>query len=222
MRVLFTAVCAALFVTSPIHAQFTTYANRASFEAQLGATVVDDYSNPDYIFLQTDAAMSSVLNETRYTTTGFTNNNLVFSGFYCAGCNGSYRMDFRSTSVTTDGQGVYGVGFDFFNFGSSAFFPGPLFSAFITFGDATTESILLQSATSTTAFFAVTSTRLIATIHLGLADGGSLQSGSFLQDNLTIGTLGTSSVVPEPGAVLLLAAGLAGLAIAGKARRKRA
>ncbi len=213
MRALLAIAVAATLVSSPAQAQFSTFNNRATFEAQLGTMVIDNY-NTGYGFFQSDAAMSAVRGETRYTSTAFANTNIVFNGFYCAGCNGSYRMDFRSTTVSSGGLGVHGVGFDFFNSESLPY------SAFITFGDGTTTNVQLPSGSSiNNAFFAVTSDRLVASVDIGLANGGTTGDGTFYQDNLTIGN---ATVVPEPSTVVLLAAGLAGLGFAGRARRQRA
>ena len=217
MRALLAIAVAVTLVSSPAQAQFSTYTDRASYEAQLGIMVIDDYSNPNYAFSQSNSAMSAVLGETRYTTTGFLNWNLVPNDYYCAGCNGSFRMDFRNTTVSSGGLGVYGVGFDFSN---DRFFP---YSAYITFGDGTTTNLQLAFASSSNrAFFAVTSDKLVATMDIGLANGGTTQNGSFSQDNLTIGSAGSATVVPEPSTVVLLSAGLAGLAFAGRKRRQRA
>src|SRR5262245_41262332 len=91
----------------------TFWATRAAFVADLDPTktVTDDYSNAGYVFQQSDAAMTAVLNQTAYTATGFANNNIVVGGRYCAGCNGSFRLTFTGTTVGT-AQGVYGVGLD--------------------------------------------------------------------------------------------------------------
>lgn len=217
MRALLAIAVAATLVSSPAQAQFSTYTDRASYEAQLGTTVIDDYSNANYAFSQSNAAMSAVLGETSYTTTAFPNWNLVPNGYYCAGCNGSFRMDFRNTTVSSGGLGVYGVGFDFFNDRTLPY------SAYITFGDGTTTNLQLADATSENrSFFAVTSDKLVATMDIGLAYGETTQAGAFGQDNLTIGAVGGATVVPEPSTVVLLAAGLAGLGFAGRARRQRA
>ncbi|QJR34142.1 PEP-CTERM sorting domain-containing protein [Gemmatimonas groenlandica] len=216
MRALLAIAVAATLVSSPAQAQYSTYTDRASYEAQLGTMVIDDYSNPNYAFLQSNLAMSAVLGETRYTSTAFQNWNLVPNGYYCAGCNGSFRMDFRNTTVSSGGLGVYGVGFDFFNEESLPY------SAYITFGDGTTTNLQLASASNADrGFFGVTSEKLVATVDIGLANGGTTQEGSYGQDNLTIGAMGSSTVVPEPSTVVLLAAGLAGLGFAGRARRQR-
>ena len=220
MRTLVAVAAAAMLFSSPAQAQFLTYSSRASFESQLGMMVVDDYSNSGYQSFQSDAAMNAVRGETRYSSTTFLNWNLVPSGYYCAGCNGSYVMDFQTTSVSSGGLGVYGAGFDFFNSGSL------LQGAFVTFGDGTTANIALPAATySPRSFFGVTSGKLIAKINIGLTSGvavGSSEDASFGQDNLTIGSIGNTTTVPEPSTVVLLAAGLAGLGFAGRARRSRA
>ena len=78
---------------------------------------------------------------------------------------------------------------------------------------------------SRSSFFGVTSGMFIARINIGLPDGvavGSNTYASFSQDNLTIGSMGSATVVPEPSTVVLLSAGLAGLAFAGRKRRQRA
>src|SRR5262245_31844743 len=65
---------------------------------------------------------------------------IAFDGpAYCAGCNGSFILDFRHTSVGTS-KGVYGVGFDFVNDGPPF---GPQYTAFITFGDKSSVNELL-------------------------------------------------------------------------------
>jgi hypothetical protein len=191
---------ALLLIPATSHAASTVYTNRALFESNFTTLVVDDYEDPGYAFNQTDAGMSAVLNETKYTTTGFQDNNLVFiqSGgnhVYCAGCNGSYLLDFITTSVS-DGVGVEGVGFDFINGGL------PLYSAFVEFGDGTTANFSLPQALNPL-FFGIVSDNMIATIHLGLSNGGTTKGGTFTQDNLTVGRM-----VPEPTSIILAAGSL--------------
>lgn len=194
-------VLASLISTATVQgAIHTTYSDRASFEAALGTKIVDDYENAGYVFNQSDAGMTAVLGETAYRTTGFLDHNLIFDSggdqHYCAGCNGSFELDFTATSVS-GANGVFGVGFEFFNAGN------PQYNAFITFGDGTTSNIplaLVSFAAPLTAFFGVTSDDLIQKIHFGLATGGTTTSGSFGLDNLTIGD---SGVVPEPTAFIV-------------------
>ena len=74
---------------------------------------------------------------------------------YCAGCNGSFILDFGHTSIGTS-KGVYGVGFDFVNDGPPLF--SPQYTAFITFGDKSSVNELLPiEFQPQTGFFGVTS-----------------------------------------------------------------
>jgi hypothetical protein len=129
---------AILLLLLPMTANADLITSRADFESSLGTIIVDDYENALYQFLQSDAVMSAVLGETQYNTTGFSDNNIVFGDaggnhYYCAGCNGSFLLDFTNTSVSGAG-GVYGVGFDFFNRIS------PFYNGFVTYGDGSTEN----------------------------------------------------------------------------------
>lgn len=133
--------------------------------------------------------MSAVLGETNYQSTGFNNNNLVFSQFYCAGCNGSFKLDFTSTSLSTT-SGVFGVALDILG---NSFLP---YTAFITFGDNTTSNIALAGVS----FFGITSQSSIKTIDFGLPNGGTTTQGSFVIDNLTIANSATN--VPESTTIL--------------------
>lgn len=214
-------------LTAPASAAPTTYGSRTDLLGALGLTVTDDYSNPGYsssssFTVLSDAQMSAVLGETDYTSTGFVDTNIVFSQTYCAGCNGSFRLSFTTTTVGgTDG--VYGVGFDYNNvptFGESA--PAP-YVAFVTFGDNSTAEYTLStsdffSSPLTPFFFGITAPELIRSIHLGLAGGGATQIGGFALDNLVIGSV--ANAVPEPSTLMLLALGL--LAMLGARRRSRA
>src|SRR5688572_4866464 len=145
-------LCAFLAVPVVAASAPVLYPTRALFEAALGSSVTDPYSAAGYfagdVFdlpfgdRHSDAHMSAVLGETDYTTTGFADNNLIVfqtsgSAAYCAGCNGSFRLTFTSTSVGTS-VGVFGVGFDFGN--SSALTP---YHAFFSFGDGSTQDYLL-------------------------------------------------------------------------------
>jgi hypothetical protein len=55
--------------------------------------------------------MTAVLGATTYQTSGHLDNNIVFgtSTTYCGGCNGSFILDFTSTSIGS-GNGVFGLG----------------------------------------------------------------------------------------------------------------
>ncbi len=185
------------------------FTDRAMFEAQLGTKITDDYSNPGYdlngpdeVDVFSDVEMSSVIGETDYVTTGFSNSNLVLfqttNPGYCAGCNGSFRLGFTTTSIGT-ANGVFGVGFEFTNFGD------PSYTAFVTFGDTSSMNLALPSS-----FFGITSDLAINSIHFGLPDGGPTTEGAFAIDNLT---------VPEPDAWLL---GVTALLVVAALRRIRA
>ncbi len=155
----------------------TYYNNQATFNAAIGTSKTDDDSNPGYVFIQNNAQMSAVFNETDYETTGFQNLNIVNGGFYCAGCNGSFKLIFTTTSVGTP-AGVEAVGptIPVHNMGVPYF-------AYITFGDNTTANIALPAAGS---FWGVSAPERITSIHMGLSGGGATTSGSFGIDNLTI------------------------------------
>lgn len=190
----------------------TFYNNRATFEAALTSMVKDGFDNEGYgqgdvvnqptLDIHSDAHMSAVIGETDYNTTGFTNWNIIYNQpgdpRYCAGCNGSFRLIFTSTSQG-DANGVFGVGFDVEAHSGS-------YVAYITYGDGGTENANVSASGQ---FWGVTTTRKINNIHFGLANGGRRTDGSFGIDDLTIGA-------PEPTTLSLLALG--GLALL---RRRR-
>ncbi len=156
----------------------TYYDDRVTYEADLTASVTDAYSDAGYVFSQNNVVMSAVLGETDYEATGHANTNLVSGARYCAGCNGSFRFTFTSTSVGT-AEGVFGVGIDI-----NANTAGSEYYAYITFADDTTEDIELPAGVS---FWGVTAPELVRSIHFGLSGGLSTTGGYFQMDNLTIG-----------------------------------
>ena len=113
----------------------TYYANLATFQADVTDSVTDTYSSPGYVFSQNNVAMNAVFGESDYVPTGFANTNLVYNApadpRYCAGCNGSFRLLFQTTSVGT-AAGVNGVGVFI-----EAHDLGTPYFAFISFADGT-------------------------------------------------------------------------------------
>lgn len=201
------AILVSVFLTAPVFAS-VIYNDSTIFNAMLGTSVIDDYENSAYGFLQNDATMTSIISETRYTATGFSNLNIVngeTNHLYCAGCNGSFLLDFTSTSVS-GANGVFGVGFNYYNYGA------PLLDAFVTYGNETTEDIVLGLANFS--FWGITSELEIKSIHFGL-NGAATIEGSFAIDNLTIGDV---RPVSEPGTLLLMGLGLIGLSISRRTK----
>jgi hypothetical protein len=156
----------------------TYYNNLGAFQADITDTVTDDYSNPGYVFVQSNAQMSAVLGETDYVSTGHIDNNIVSDGVYCAGCNGSFELSFQTTTVGT-AAGVHGVGMNIV-FSD----PGLPYFAYILFADGTTANLQLPVAGS---FWGVSAPERIERIHFGLSMGGTTQGGAFGIDNLVIG-----------------------------------
>ncbi|HSN54771.1 MAG TPA: hypothetical protein VLT32_08860 [Candidatus Sulfomarinibacteraceae bacterium] len=176
--VLITASAATVGAATP-----TYFSDRPSFEAALTTVVTDDYAPPVYpagFNLYTNAVMSAFLGETDYVSTGWPDLNIHLpNDTYCAGCNGSFRLSFQTTTQTVGGVGVYGAGVDFLDNQ-----PGLPYVAFITFGDGTTADVPLAAGSG---FFGVTAPELVESVHFGLAGGGSTQEGNLFIDNLTIG-----------------------------------
>ena len=160
----------------------TTYNNRPAFEGDLnpGTIITDDYSG--YIGgPYTDAQMSAFFGETDYTTTREFDDNRTTGGIYCSGdtCQGSFQLSFATTSITENGQGVCGVGFDYI---IDPFVP---YSAYVTFGDGTMQDYILPAVAG---FFGVTSEDLIVSIHVGFGGGApTVGDTDISMDNLTIG-----------------------------------
>ncbi|MGD1942518.1 MAG: PEP-CTERM sorting domain-containing protein [Leptolyngbyaceae cyanobacterium] len=205
------------------------FSDRSIFESLLDAFIVDDYSDPGYaagdvfdigVFdIHTDANMSSIIGETQYTTTGGTDDNFIPSQgsdrYYCAGCNGSFLLDFTATSVGTS-DGVFGVGFDIEGTAEDVF--GTF--AFVTFGDGSTDNFFLPERQDV--FWGITSDLFISSIHFGLEDGAPNTDNNVQRmalDNLTIGSGGSVASVPEPASMLGLFA--IGAIAAGGALKKK-
>lgn len=199
------------------------FSDRTAFEATLGTFIVDDYSNPGYaagdiqdlptLDRHSDANMSAILGETSYTSTSFASliaGQSTGDPAYCTGCNGSFLLDFTSTSVGS-ALGVFGVGLDVLVERQGVF--GTI--AFVTFGDGTTGNFAIPGLpTSTTdEFWGITSPLFIASIHFGLLDGGATTDNSVQRmalDNLTIGSQGAVDI-PEPSNLALFLIALGGL-----------
>jgi hypothetical protein len=180
------------FCATSSNAATAVYSSSVAFNAAVTDVIIDDYENPGYLFSQSDADMTAVVGQTSYTSTGFNNLNIVFGigdgqHSYCAGCNGSFRLGFLSTSIS-NANGVGGVGADYF-----ANDLPPSFTAFVTFGDGSTSDYALN-ASGTGGYFGITSDLGIKSIDFG-PSGGTTIGGRFAIDNLAIGRVG---VVPEP------------------------
>ncbi len=193
-----------------------TYSSAAELTAALGASVLDDYEHTNYRLQQTDAQMSAVLGETAYTATATPNYHLVaalskLDHYYCPGCNGTFRLDFTSTSVSTE-TGVFGVGFDLL--------VSHGLSAFVSFGDGSTADFALPvvSGIGPRGYFGLSSDLGIRTIHVAVHDQPTINDVFVGIDNLRIGA---AAAVPEPAAWALMISGfgLAGLSL--RLRRSR-
>src|SRR5262245_42858157 len=91
----------------------TIFGDRVAFESTLANIVLDDYEDPRYqtgdlvdvtaYDIHSNVSMNGIFGETSYLPTGWINNNAIVAlngnHYYCAGCNGSYLLDFTGTSV---------------------------------------------------------------------------------------------------------------------------
>jgi hypothetical protein len=182
-----------------------TFTDRATFLHSVGATITDGYDQPIYGYrsdtplLLTDAQMSAALNETKYRSTTATDQNLVGPvygnnpGAYCAGCNGSFVLDFTSTSIG-NARGVFGFAMDIgLNGGGVNGFPSNTpnpYHAFVTFGDGSQQDFTLPDVLNPfgpPAFFGVVSDKEIMSAAVGGPNGALVDRSAFFgMDNLTI------------------------------------
>lgn len=216
MRLMLSVGILGLVVSDPLPAA-TVYQTRKVFDDAVGLEIIDTYeSNLGYrtpLIPISDEMMTSIFGQTRYKSTGYSDHNFVYKtslfgdSAYCAGCNGSFLLDFTRTSLGTS-AGVFGVAFDIVSHLSA----NPYF-ALATFGDGSTESFsLAEYGRNGGGFFGLTSPLAIRSIHFGLADGGARRDGLFAIDNLTIASANMpprlASAVPEPRAWLAMVMGL--------------
>jgi hypothetical protein len=232
------AVAASVFLCGPASASPITYTSQSSFLAAVGKSITDDYSNAGYVRsfgpsppnFMTFSYMSSVLNETQYSGVAAPPNQNTVVGPLAGGGNpyyaafgtngyGSFDLGFTSTSLTKNG-GVFGVSFNYRNTSPSN--PIKFLTSFIVdFADGSSMSVsppasgAFLPAGFATDYFGVTSKSPITDI--------SFQSsnllGTFGLDNLTIAAAPIG--VPEPSALSLFCAGLAGMAFFNRRRRPR-
>jgi hypothetical protein len=191
------AVALAIATLSSGASAATIYSSPTAFYAAVGPHLTDDYQDPAYQQPDnpnetfSDARMSEIFGQATYRTTGLTQRNFVEhqsgDGFYCAGCNGSFELDFTETSVGNQ-NGVYGVGLHVI--ANQWSYP---YVAFVTYGDDTTESFPLparnfQTPPPPATFWGITSIKRIRSIHFGGQGGAAVTSGGFAIDNLAIGS----------------------------------
>ncbi|WP_339864089.1 PEP-CTERM sorting domain-containing protein [Paremcibacter congregatus] len=202
--------------TSSAVAAAIVYTDRGLFEGALQNVIIDDFSNDDYDFLNTDVVMKNLsAGSIGYESTyfGAPDWNIVQNSgpqvdTLCWGCNGTGMIILDDTTIGS-ADGVFGFGLDII--GNST---GTPYDAFVTYGDGSTENFDLGTGAK---FFGLTSDLLIKTVHFGLENAGTTNNGNFTVDNVTIGNL-RSTTVPEPAPLALLGFGLLGLGLARKRR----
>lgn len=217
----------------------TLYEDRASFLSAVGPAITDGYTDPGYAEaadiqgVLTDAAMSAVLGQTTYRAITFPNQNQVGDVFvygdgsnYCSGCNGNFQLGFEETSLTV-GQGVFGVALDFVLHTSRSSSIGDVIEGQVSlpgtirvvFGSGAFEDYSIPADVGffgpAPYFFGLTDNRGISSIIIGTEP--SALRHLWVIDNLTI----ASRQTPEPGSLLLLALGLAGVALTRRCKQYR-
>jgi hypothetical protein len=199
-------------LAAPASAATTLFGSRAAFLAAVGASFTDTYETdlgyavpPQEL---DDAAMSAVVGQTRYETTGLPGNNLLLGiaggAAYCSGCQGSFTLHFDNTDFGTGG--VFGVALDIV---ANSIRP---FSSLITFGDGSEQLLLLGNGGTP----GIVSDKLIRSIAFGVA-GEPTTDGFFAIDNLTIAAPDALAAVPEPASWALM---ITGFGLIGAAQRR--
>lgn len=216
-----------LTVASASHAASTTFSDRSAFYKSGGVYVIDNYENPSYKSVMTDAAMSAVLGETDYFTYGgnIVNYNNILPDFgvdgsnaYCSLCYGSFRLSFTSTSLTNV-DGIYGIGIDITENGG-AIFPYR-YSALVTFADSSTASVGLPyvaaryPAIPSHEFWGITSIKNIRSIDFISYSSSGPDRTFLIIDNLTI----MAAPVPEQSTLLLICLGLCAIGLTEARKR---
>jgi hypothetical protein len=211
------ATLALLFGFGTARASTVTYNSASSFSAAIGPSITDNYESPGYQNGDIDnsstlhdfrnAAMDAVFNQTKYTPTEFLNTNGILynsadNSWVYYPYNGTFTMNYQSTSLTVN-NGVYGVGFNYYKY------PGSAYTAFVTFGDGSTEDFSIPDSGYSTVlsqYFGITSDLAIESIAIAGSNGQAFYAGNtfFEMDNLTI----AASPTPLPAALPLFAGGL--------------